>query len=523
MGAVHRDVKPENIFWYRGRALLADFGVASSAEEGVDQRRITENGLVVGTPHYLSPEQAEARVSSLDGRTDLYSLGCVMFELLTGRTPFQAPTSMALIVSHVTSPIPSVRAHRAEVTEELDSLVHDLMAKKRDDRPPNAAALLDRLRRVGSNSGETPSPTRVVHKGGRPSTPEPSVPLGALWIGAVDALAYYHKGVSIYNSSMQGGAGTRDKLELAKIYFEKAQALAPENPQIMVGLSDVIHVLGIRGFTDFALAEQTAKEMLLKALAIDDSIGEVHTSLGVTFLYWDDEFELGGTELRRGAELSPEYAQGRRLYGAWLKIAGRLEESLAEMRASVDTAPKAPFMWVGLADVLMTMGRYDEAIRPLREALRLSPGYDAARERLEMSCHRAGRHEEALAARRAMLGTRRETARMVALDHNVASVGWNAAREADLRTELTALLEQAEREDPFQDKAGSRQLSDKILIVLAELGEWRQAMDWVERAYHRRPGRLRRILTDLPYDYHGLAIDPRYARLLQNAGLQELL
>lgn len=524
MGAVHRDVKPENIFCYRGRALLADFGVAYSAEENGEVSRLTENGLVVGTPHYLSPEQAEARVSTLDGRTDLYSLGCVMFELLTGRTPFQAPTAMALIVAHVTSPIPSVRAHRAEVGEELDSLVHDLMAKKRDNRPPNAAALLDRLRRIGSNSGETPSPTRVVHKGGRPSTPEPSPPpLGAFWIGAVGALEYYHKGVSIYNASMQGGAGTRDKLELAKIYFEKAQALAPENPQIIVGLSDVIHVLGIRGFTDLAVAEQTAKEMRLKALAMDDSIGEVHTSLGVTFLYWDDEFELGGTELRRGAELAPDYAQGRRLYGAWLKIAGRLEESLAEMRAAVDTAPKAPFMWVGLADALMTMGRYDEAIRPLREALRLSPGYDAARERLEMSCHRAGRHDEALAARRAMLGTRRETARMMALDAKVASEGWSAAREADLRTEVTELLAQAEREDPFQDKAGSRQLSDKIIIVLAELGEWRQAMDWVERAYHRRPGRLRRILTDLPYDYHGLAIDPRYARLLQNAGLQELL
>ncbi len=525
MGAVHRDVKPENIFCYRGRALLADFGVAYSAEESGDRSRLTENGLVVGTPHYLSPEQAEARVSSLDGRTDLYSLGCMMFELLTGKTPFQAPTSMALIVAHVTQPIPSVRTHRPEVSEELDSLVRDLMSKKRDDRPPNAAAVLDRLRRVGSTSGETPSPTRVVNKGGRPSTPEPMPPppLGAFWIGAVDALSYYHKGISIYTASMHGGAGTRDKLELAKIYLEKAHALSPENPQVLVALSDVIHVLGIRGFTPLPAAEQTAKEMRMKALALDDSVGEVHTALGTTFLYWDDEFEMGGAELKRGAELSPDNPPARRLYGAWLKIAGRLEESLAEMRAAVDMAPKAPFMWVGLADVLMTMGRYDEAIRPLREALRLSPGYDAARERLEMSCHRAGRHDEALAARRAMLGTRQETARMAALDARMASEGWSAAREADLRAELAALLARGEVEDPFQDKAGSRQLSDKVIIVLAELGEWRQAMDWVERAYHRRPGRLRRILTDLPYDYHGLAIDPRYARLLQTAGLHELL
>jgi tetratricopeptide (TPR) repeat protein len=261
----------------------------------------------------------------------------------------------------------------------------------------------------------------------------------------------------------------------------------------------------------------------MQALALDDTIGEIHTSIGTTFLYWEDEFDLGGAELKRGAELAPDVPESRRLYGCWLKIAGRLDEALTEMRAAVDLAPKAPFMWVGLADVLMTLGRYDEAIRPLREALRHAPGYAAARERLEMSCHRAGRHEEALAARRAMLGTAGEKARLAALDQRVATEGWSRAREADLRTELAELLAQAEREDPFQDKAGSRQLSDSILIVLAELGEWHQAMDWVERAYHRRPGRLRRILLDLPYDHHGLAIDPRYARLLQTAGLYEML
>jgi hypothetical protein len=97
------------------------------------------------------------------------------------------------------------------------------------------------------------------------------------------------------------------------------------------------------------------------------------------------------------------------------------------------------------------------------------------------------------------------------------------ARDRDLRRELKALLELAEREDPFKDRAGSRQLSDRIVIVAAELGEWTLAMDWVEQAYLRRPGRLRRVLTDLPYDRGGLAVDPRYARLLRTAGLEDQL
>ena len=151
------------------------------------------------------------------------------------------------------------------------------------------------------------------------------------------------------------------------------------------------------------------------------------------------------------------------------------------------------------------------------------PGYEAALERLEMSCHRAGLHEEALDARRSMLGVRGETTRLQELMEMAATKGWPAAREADLRRELQQLLEKAQAEDPFQDAAGSRQLSDKLIIVLAELGEWSRAMDWVEQGYHRRPGRLRRVLMDLPYNRRGLAVDARYARLLRTAGLAHLI
>jgi tetratricopeptide (TPR) repeat protein len=206
-----------------------------------------------------------------------------------------------------------------------------------------------------------------------------------------------------------------------------------------------------------------------------------------------------------------------------LKIAGRSVEALEQMRAAVRLEPKAPFMYVGLADVLMALGRYGEAVDPLREALRLLPRYDAALERLEMSCHRAGRHEDALVARRMLLGIRGGAERIAALDRDVAELGWLAARDRDLRRDLDELMSEAERDDPFLDRRGSRQLSDKIIIVLAELGDWNAAMDWVERGYHRRPGRLRRVLTDLPYDYHGLAIDPRFVRLLRTAGLTDLL
>ena len=102
------------------------------------------------------------------------------------------------------------------------------------------------------------------------------------------------------------------------------------------------------------------------------------------------------------------------------------------------------------------------------------------------------------------------------------SIGARDAIRKDVRRELDSLLQQAESTDPFLHHV-RRTVADRIVSGYAELGEWRQAMDWVERAYERRPGRLRRMLADLPVDYRGLAVDPRYARLLRVAGMEELI
>jgi tetratricopeptide (TPR) repeat protein len=508
MGAVHRDLKPENIFWYRDRALLADFGVALSTSEAPGKGRITETGLVVGSPLYLSPEQADSQIGPLDGRCDLYSLGCVMFELLTGRPPYDAPTAMALIVAHVTAPVPTASSRRAGIPPGLDALIRRMMAKAPGERPATAGNLLEELRAVGNDRPVTVA--RTLETSVAPRTPEAAPDPVELALG-------------LYVGAMHGGPAARGKLEMARVYLEKALARAPGSAAALAALGDLVHLMGIRGFADFDECERRARELRYQALAADHTIGQVHTSLGADFLYWEDQFELAGEELRRGAELAPRYPPGRRLYGNWLKIAGRPQEALVEMQAAALLAPDAPFMQVGLADVLMALGRYDEAIEPLRRAIRLDGRYQAAIERLEKSCHRAGRQEEALDARRVLLGLRGASERMLQLTARTAREGWAAAREADLRSELAELLARAEQEDPFHDVQSSFQLSDRILIALAELGEWTTAMDWVERAYHRRPGRLRRLLTDLPYDHHGLASDPRYARLLRTAGLEELL
>ena len=505
-GVVHRDIKPENIFCYGGRALLADFGIAKVAAVELNSSVVTTVGEVVGTLTYISPEQGTGE--DVDARSDLYSLGCVMYEMLAGVPPYDGVSPIAVLAKHITAPIPDVAVRNDKVPAAVSSLLAELMAKDPAARPASAAVLLDRLHSI--RLGAAPRASAPV------AAPKPLK-------YSPESTTAVEEGTSYFLRGMQGGPGSREKLEMAEMYFTRARKLDPTNVLALVGLSDAVHVMGYRGFRDYDDAMAEVRSLRMQALSSDDDVAEVHSSIGVTMMYWEDDFEGAGKEMLRARELGPEVSNVRRFYGTWLKIAGRIEEAVLELRIAVDLAPDVATLHNGLGDVLIAAGRYEEAIPHLRTALRLNPQYGVALERLEIACHRGGRAEEALSARRAWLGQRKLGERVAVLDENVARFGWNAARELDIRRELASLLEEATREDPFGENGTSRQLADQIITIYAELGEYRSAMDWVERGYMVRPGRLRRVLTDFLFDRRGLAIDPRYAPLLRMAGLQDLL
>ena len=147
---VHRDIKPENILLSEGYALVADFGIARAITAAEASGPVTTAGITVGTPVYMSPEQALAE--AVDGRSDQYSLGCVLYEMLTGRPPFGGTTAQAVLAKHTLDPVPSIRAVRADVPDALDQVVTLTLAKQPADRYPNAEALDQALR--GSITGE---------------------------------------------------------------------------------------------------------------------------------------------------------------------------------------------------------------------------------------------------------------------------------------------------------------------------------------------------------------------------------
>ena len=136
-GVIHRDIKPENILLQNGHALVADFGIALAASSA--GTRMTETGMSLGTPHYMSPEQAMGE-RDLDARTDVYALGCVLYEMLSGQPPFTGPTAQAIVAKVITeAPVPLSRL-RSTVSEDLEAAVLTALEKVPADRFASAAA-----------------------------------------------------------------------------------------------------------------------------------------------------------------------------------------------------------------------------------------------------------------------------------------------------------------------------------------------------------------------------------------------
>lgn len=159
-GLIHRDIKPGNIFLCRQAddldvVKVLDFGlvIPRSAQDRAESPRLTQEGLVQGTPDYMAPEQAQDQ--TVDGRTDLYALGCVAFWLLTGKPPYDGLSPLDILMSHVQDPIPSVSERSPQpIPPVLDQIVAACMAKSPDDRPRDARMLAAMLESSAVDPGQ---------------------------------------------------------------------------------------------------------------------------------------------------------------------------------------------------------------------------------------------------------------------------------------------------------------------------------------------------------------------------------
>ncbi|MBK6304622.1 MAG: serine/threonine protein kinase [Gemmatimonadetes bacterium] len=125
-GIVHRDIKPDNVLLNAGETVVADFGIARVIAQSQDSR-LTGSGLTVGTPDYMSPEQLTGE-SEVDARSDIYSLGCLLYEMIAGRPPYAAPSTERILLQHIAAPIPQLAALQPSIPADLDRVVQRALA-----------------------------------------------------------------------------------------------------------------------------------------------------------------------------------------------------------------------------------------------------------------------------------------------------------------------------------------------------------------------------------------------------------
>jgi TolB-like protein len=301
-GIIHRDIKPENILLADGHAVVADFGIAR-ALDAAGGERLTETGLALGTPAYMSPEQGAAS-TRLDGRADIYALGCVLYEMLAGQPPFTGPTVQAILARHAIDPVPSLRTVRSAVGPGLSRVVVRALAKVPADRFPTARAF--------SNALTGPEMTWTHQE---PTVPVPTRP--ASWrrrAVAAAALALAATLATVLVVTVLPGNGQRVKVDPAVV------AVAP----FRVAAADPSLGYLREGMVDLLSARLSGEQGLRSADAAS------------VLRAWGRAAGSGGTEMTQEAalEIGRGLGAGRVIDGSVVGTPGRLT-----LTASLLTAP----------------------------------------------------------------------------------------------------------------------------------------------------------------------------------------
>jgi TolB-like protein/Flp pilus assembly protein TadD len=339
-GVIHRDIKPENILLSTDHALVADFGIARALSESTDSK-LTQTGTTVGTPAYMSPEQA-AGERALDARTDIYSLGCVLWEMLAGEPPFSGPTAQAVLMRRFTETPRPLREVRETVPEGIERAVTKALARSPADRFASAGEFGKALRE-GARGVPATAPTRPVTPSPAPETAPASRPArrpahrfrvtGALAVGFLLGLGVLFGWLRSRGGTDDSAGGTR---RLAVLPFENLGR--HEDDYFADGVTDEIRgkLAGLPGL------QVTARSSSSQYKRTEKSPAEIGRELGVDYLLtgtvrW--EKGAGGNRVRVSPELirvangssrwqQPFDAALSDVFQVQADIAGRVAEAL---------------------------------------------------------------------------------------------------------------------------------------------------------------------------------------------------
>lgn len=444
-GLVHRDLKPANILiTHDGIAKVTDFGLVRSLElddipeagdtddtqddKDGDPRglALTRVGAIVGTAPYMSPEQCKS--APVDVRSDIYSFGCLLFEMLTGRPVFEARHFRDWVNAHIERE-PRFRANeRSSIPHDLRELILFCLEKSPDERPHDWGVIVMALSEIYEDTTNKPAVLEVtgpalearelMDKGysltelGRLNEAltayDSAIALKVdyAWAWArkgrtLRVLSRYDDALDCYDKALEyqpqyafawNGKGIvlerMGKLEQALACYEKASSINPSDVWHWCNQADVMLSMG---------RQREAIPLLEKALQLDPAhpnswakLGQVHRLL--------KDYPASIQAYEQALKLAPEYGWAHNGYGLSLKLNGQLEEALLSFRKAAKYDPDEVWHWYNIVETLILLKRYDEAVHPAQRATQTDPTHASSWSKLGQVLRYMRRYEEALEA-----------------------------------------------------------------------------------------------------------------------------
>ena len=524
-GIVHRDIKPENLLLSGGRCCIADFGIARALVE-TGGERLTSTGIAIGTPAYMSPEQATA--DAVDARTDQYSLATVLYEMLAGETPFAGPTAHAIMARRVAGPPLPIHPVRPAVPEEVESALQRALQLVPADRYAGIGDFVRALGHApapagirGSSAGRRVD-TRPERKAARPWPGLAAVVTviavgGWLLMGRRSeapsaaprdprAVALAERGLQAF--SRRTPAGAREAMEAygAAIRIDSTWALP------WAGLAEVYSQAYVRNFGFAGAARDSAVRMAVaaadRALFLDEQSAPAWVARGsVSRLVDPTDHGPAIAAFRRAIAIDSTHPRAWFALGTSLAAMGELDEALESWRRAVAADPGNPEALAFLALGHYWRRQYDSAAAWTDSAIAVDPAYLLGRVTMGQVEVERGDYSR---ARAAFDAARRVTGDIEALNATAGAALVEARRGS--AAEATGLLQRAE-----SLAATYTPVPQHTAILLAHVhaarGEPDSAIAWLARVTPRE---------DLHFQLH-LRCDPPLDPLAGVAGFRALL
>ncbi len=524
---VHRDIKPENVMLHEGEAMVTDFGIAKAVTAAAADT-LTQTGATVGTPAYMSPEQASGAIE-LDGRSDVYSLACVLYEMLAGRTPFVGPTAQAIIAQCFTSAPPPLVTAGNSVPEWAEQAILKALAKEPGGRFVTAAAFAQALKAPGAATTPTgattaapPPPTATVVKSiavlpfvNMSADPENEYFTDGIAEEIINALtkvqalrvasrtssfAFKGKNQDIRKVGEQLNVGT-----VLEGSVRKAGTRLRVTAQL-ISVTDGYHLWSERYDRElqdvFAIQDEIA-DNIVKALRVvlseeeKRAIEKAPTDNVQAYEYYlrgrqfIHQFRRTGIQFarrmfERAIEIDPKYALAQAgvadccsfLYMYWDGSKANLESADSASRKALELDPDLAEAHASRGFAVSLSKRYEEARRQFENAIRLNPMLYEAHYLYARACFQEGDLEEAVRHYEAASRVRPEDYQALIL---MTAPMKGLGRDEEARMVMRRALQKAEHHLELNpDDARALYLSASALV---QLGDRERGLEFIKRAY----------------------------------------